>query len=349
MKEQHNYALAALLERRNEELKLFVEIGTAITSSLDLQEILRIIMEKVSQLLKPRTWSLLLVDQATGEMTFEIAVSPAAEQLMEMRLQPGEGIAGWVVEHGEALLIPDVSKDIRFAKQVDDAVEFVTHSIVCVPIKSRNNCLGVIELINSLDESDFSQADLQVLSAIADYAAIAIENARHLGKVRELVITDDLTGLYNSRHLHVLLDLEFERAKRYHTPLSLVFIDLDHFKEVNDTHGHLVGSRLLTEIGQLVKANLRTVDFAARYGGDEFVLILPNTAKEGALAVAGKLREALRQREFRADDGDPFTITASFGIASYPEDASNKRDLVSLADQAMYAVKESSRDGIKTH
>jgi diguanylate cyclase (GGDEF)-like protein len=349
MKEQQSYDLTQLLERRNEELRIFLEIGTAITSSLDLQEILRVIMEKVSILLKPSTWSLLLADKETGDLIFEIAVSPAAEKLKGMRLKSGEGIAGWVVEHAVPLLIPDVTKDPRFAGQIDKAVAFITRSIVCVPIKSRNRCLGVIELVNSFEEQDFSEADLRLISAIADYAAIAIENARHVEQIRELVITDDLTGLHNSRHMHELLDHEFERAKRYTTPLSLVFIDLDHFKEVNDTHGHLVGSRLLTEIGRLIKENLRTVDYAARYGGDEFVLILPNTAKKGAVVVAAKLRNALRQRQFHADDGTPFKITASFGIASYPEDATTKRDLVSLADQAMYAVKESSRDGIRSY
>ncbi len=341
--------LLELLERRNEELRILVEIGKTLTSSLDRQEILNVIMEKVSLLLKPRTWSLLLVEEETGELAFEIAVSPAADRLKGIRLRAGEGIAGWVALHGEPLLIPDVRQDSRFARQVDKAVDFDTRSIVCVPVKSRNRILGVVELINSLEDGDFSEADLKILSTIADYAAIAIENAHYVQKVRELVITDDLTGLYNARHLHELLDYEVERAKRYGADLSLVFIDLDHFKNVNDTYGHLVGSRLLTEIGHLIHNHIRKVDMAARYGGDEFVIVLPNTSKEGAIAMVTKLRQKIREHDFLAGDGCRIRVTASFGIASFPEDAQNKHDIIRLADRAMYDVKETTRDAIKAY
>lgn len=346
---QSEAGILRLLERRNEELQSLVEIGKALTSSLDLQEILQLIMEKVSLLLKPRTWSLLLVDEVTGELTFEIAVSPAAEQLKGIRLRSGEGLAGWVALHGEPLLIPDVRDDPRFAREVDEAVAFTTHSIVCVPVKSRQRTLGVVELVNSLEDGEFGADDLQILATIADYAAIAIENARHVQKISELVITDDLTGLYNSRHLHMLLDFEVERARRYGTDLSLIFIDLDRFKSVNDTYGHLAGSRLLTEIGHLIRDHIRKSDIAARYGGDEFVIILPNTAKDGAYVLASNLREAIRKYQFLADDGNYIRVTASFGIAAFPSDAESKQDLIRLADQAMYEVKETSRDAIKMH
>jgi diguanylate cyclase (GGDEF)-like protein len=338
-----------LLKRRNEELQILVEIGKALTSTLDLQEILTLIMEKVNLLMQPSNWSFLLVDEETGELTFEIAVSPAAERLKEIRLGKGEGIAGWVALRGEPLLIPDVRKDERFSSKVDDTLSFITHSIVCVPVKSKNRILGVMELINNLDEGSFAEADLQILSTIADYAAIAIENARYFQKVNELVITDDLTGLYNSRHLHELLDYEVERAKRYGTDLSLVFLDLDHFKNVNDTHGHLVGSRMLTEIGHLIFGHIRRVDMAARYGGDEFIIILPNTTKEGAYAMASKLRDTIRNYDFVTDNGCHLGITASYGIASFPSDAQTRQELVQMADKAMYDVKESTRDAIKLY
>lgn len=342
-------AVLDLLKRRNEELQTLVEIGKALTSSLDLQEILNVIMEKVSLLLKPSTWSLLLVDEETGELTFEIAVSPASANLKGMRLGKGEGIAGWVVTHGEPLLIADVRKEARFSPRVDDAIAFTTHSVICVPVKSKNRILGVVEVINGLDDGSFVEADLKMLSIFADYAAIAIENAGYFRKFHEIAITDELTGLYNSRHLHELLDYEVERARRYGADLSLVFIDLDHFKRVNDNYGHLVGSRMLTEIGQLIRKHIRKVDMAARYGGDEFVIILPNTPKAGAYSMACKLRERIKGYDFLTDDGRHLAITASFGIAAFPEDAKTKLDLIQLADKAMYEVKESSRDAIKLY
>lgn len=338
-----------LLDRRNEEVRILVEIGKALTSSLDRQEILNAIMEKVSVLLKPRTWSLLLVEEATKELYFEIVVSPVGEELKKIRVKIGQGIAGWVALHGEPLLIPDVRKDCRFSSQVDNVVHFDTRSIVCVPIKSRDKILGVVELINSLEDGDFNEADLKILSTIADYAAIAIENASYVQKVHELVITDDLTGLYNSRHLHELLDYEVKRANRYSCDLSLVFIDLDHFKKVNDTYGHMVGSRLLTEIGHLIHDHTRKVDMVARYGGDEFVIVLPNTSKVGALSVISKLREKINVHHFLAKEGLRINVTASFGIATFPEDAKSKDDLIRLADKAMYEVKETTRDAIRLY
>ncbi len=339
--------IQGLLERRNEELETLVEIGKALTSSLDLREILSVIMEKVGLLLRPKTWSMLLVDEATGDLTFEIAVSPAADRLKGIRLNKGEGIAGWVALHGEPLLIPNVEDDRRFASKVDEAVAFTTRSIACVPLKSKNRVLGVIELVNSLDDTRFSEADLKILSTIADYAAIAIENARYVEKVRELVVTDDLTGLYNARYLLDVLDYEVDRARRYGYPVSLVFLDLDFFKDVNDTHGHLVGSRLLGEVGQILRGLIRKADVAVRYGGDEFVLVLPNTPKEGAVTLASNLRQRIREHYFLADEGYRIRLTASFGVATYPTDAQSKLALVRLADQAMYRVKEETRDGVR--
>jgi diguanylate cyclase (GGDEF)-like protein len=346
MKRETDQNLLALLGRRTEELETLVEIGKALTSTLDLREVLSAIMEKVSLLLRPKNWSLLLVDDETGDLTFEIAVSPAADRVKGIRLRRGEGIAGRVALHGESLLIPDVSADPRFAVKVDEAAAFTTRSIVCVPLKSKNRVLGVVELLNNLDEGEFSEADLKILSTIADYAAIAIENARYFEKVHELVHTDDLTGLYNARRLLEFLDYETDRARRYGSALSLVFLDLDYFKAINDTHGHLVGSRLLAEMGQVIRRSIRSTDVAARYGGDEFVVVLPNTDKKGALTMANNLRERIKGGYFLADQGYRIRVTASFGVATFPDDAESKLALIRLADQAMYRVKESTRDAV---
>jgi len=333
--------------RSQQQLETLMEIGKALTALLDVEEVYRVVMEKISGLLKPDSWSLLMVDETTEELFFVIAVSPAADELKKVRLSPGEGVAGWVARHGEPLLVPDVTKDARFSPQVDRKSGFTTRSIICVPLRTRNHTLGVIQLINGMDQGEFARTDLNILSTIADFAAIAIDNARLMEKVHQLTIIDALTGLYNDRQFNVLLEYEIERARRSETELSLVFIDLDHFKQVNDTFGHLTGSRLLKEVGQVIRRNTRKVNHAARYGGDEFVILLPGTNQEGALGMINNLRQNLKDEDFRAEDGTPLKVTASFGIATYPAHASTKEELIRLADEAMYEVKNSTRDGVK--
>ncbi len=334
--------------RLRREHDALVQIGKALTSTLDLPEVLEIIMAQVSRVLEPKTWSLLMVDEQTGELYFEIAVSPAAEKIKDQRLKVGEGIAGWVAQFGKPLLIGDVTKDERFDPQIDAASGFKTRSIICVPMLCKNRITGVIELINSFDDNTFTDSDLTLLAAIADFAAIAIENARNFAHIQQLVITDELTGLYNAGFLLESLEYEIARAKRYDSDLSLIFLDLDYFKNVNDSQGHLVGSRLLAEIGELLKNSIRKSDMAARYGGDEFVIVLPNTPKEGAKVLAYQLRNKLNEYTFLNESGNRINVTASLGLASYPADASDKLTLVQKADAAMYAAKDAGRNAVKT-
>ncbi|MBI3896021.1 MAG: sensor domain-containing diguanylate cyclase [Acidobacteria bacterium] len=337
---------ASDLERKIKELGVFHEVGKALTSTLDLSQVLEIIMEKVSDFFRPDSWSLLLVDERTGELYFEIAIGEGADVLKQVRLQADEGIAGWVVKQGEPLVVPNVAEDKRFAPRMDAMTNVQTRSVVCVPVRGREKILGVIELINYLAELKLDEDDLFRLQALADYVAIAIENARYVQRIHELTITDDLTRLYNSRHLHSILEAEVYRSTRHRYEFSLVFIDLDYFKMVNDRYGHLAGSKLLEELGELIKNHLRLIDFGFRYGGDEFVVLLPQTPKRSAINVARRLHHMIGQQTFLEHEGLNIHITASLGVAAFPEDAQTKEELIRLADEAMYTAKKNSRNSI---
>jgi diguanylate cyclase (GGDEF)-like protein len=328
------------------EVTVFHELGKALTSSLQLDQVLRTIMEKINEVLRPDTWSLLLMDIDKNELYFQIATGKGADALKDVRIKVGQGLAGWVAETGEVVVVPDTTKDSRFFSQVDERTKMETRSIVAVPVRFRDQCLGVIELINCFGENGFSQRDLALLEALADYAAIAIENARHVQRIHELTITDDCTTLYNARHLNFMLDTEIYRSHRYAFEFSLIFIDLDHFKNINDTYGHLMGSKLLGEIGQAIKDKCRLIDLAFRYGGDEFVVLLPQTSKENALGVARRLHKLIRETVWLKEPGINVNITASVGVAAYPTDSRTKAELLHLADEAMYLVKQTSRDSV---
>jgi len=242
-------------------------------------------------------------------------------------------------------VVPDVRADKRFAKRIDQMTQWETQSIICVPLKSKLRVLGVIQLVN-VDMKNFSHEEEFFLQALCDYAAISIENARAVEKIQELTITDDCTGLFNARHLYKTLETEVYRSARFGYEFSVVFIDLDHFKQVNDTHGHLIGSKLLAEIGYLIKAQLRLIDFAFRYGGDEFVVLLPQTSKDSALVVAKRLRDSLRASCFCKEEGLNLNVRASMGLATYPHDAKTPHDIIRQADEMMYMVKNTTRDNI---
>lgn len=328
-------------------IETLMEIARSLASPSRIEEILQQIMVQVSRLLCPRAWTLLLKDEVTGELEFALVNAGAAESLKDVLLPAGQGVAGWVAANGQTLIVPDVSCDARFAADIDRQLAFTSRSIACVPVMSHDQVFGVIQLTNSTEDGIFNEVDGQILTAIADFAGIAISNAKALNKIKQLVITDDLTGLYNSRYFFEQIEYEIERAKRYESSLSLVFLDLDYFKNVNDTYGHLTGSRLLAEVGAVIAANIRITDKAARYGGDEFVILLPQTDKSGACNFALKLHNELNEKSFFSNNGDRLTVAGSFGVASFPDDALNSSELISRADEAMYLVKETGRNGVR--
>ena len=336
---------AVIESRQMDHLRVFHEVARALTQTLELEEILLTIMQKMAQFFGPERWSMLMVDEAAQQLYYAIAVGEDAESLRGLRVPLGEGVAGWVASTGNPLVVPDVSMDLQWSAFSRAHPELNIQSIACVPVRSGEKTLGVIQLLNSKLDL-LSEYSISFLRILCDYAAIAIQNARSVQRIHELTITDDCTGLFNARHLYTLLDeqVALGSSNREHQ-FSLLFVDLDHFKQVNDTHGHLVGSRLLSEVGGLMKRSLGPENSCFRYGGDEFVALLPGLGKQAAIDATLRLWDQLRQERFLTAQGLSLALAGSFGLATFPEDGNSVQAIIRSADTMMYNAK-TTRDNV---
>jgi len=256
----------------------------------------------------------------------------------------GEGIAGRAAQRRQPVLVDEA--DASTLGTADLPKPMPARSALAVPLLSRGRLIGVIVAIDRLKAGHFTNQDARLLLLLLEPAAVAIDNAMLLRKSEELSVTDDLTKLYNSRYLNATLRREVERSKRYRTPVSLIFLDLDGFKNVNDQHGHLWGSRTLVEVGKEIASTVREIDVVSRFGGDEFTVILPQTGPEGAAIIAERIRQRIAETTFLSTYGLQVKISASLGIASFPDHGRTKDDLLARADQAMYMVKGRGKNGV---
>ncbi|NOX21036.1 MAG: GGDEF domain-containing protein [Nitrospirae bacterium] len=348
LKQQETLQEIQRLKEEIRELNSLLEIQKNITSimrqSHDIYNLFVEMMKTLKGVFDVRNWVVFVKDFETDELVLTLA-SLKRKELQDVRLQIGEGIAGWVAEKARPLIIEDVRDDIR--SKAEERIHRImkSESVLVFPLSGTNSVIAVVELINKR-KGEFSKKDLLMLTRIQDQLSVAVEKVMLQLKLEELVITDDLTKLFNSRYLNRTLDIEVERSNRYNTSVSLIFMDIDHFKDVNDRYGHLVGSKLLTELAQLLLSRLRSVDIVARYGGDEFVIVLPQTSSKYAAMIAERLRKTVAEATFLKSEGLNIRITASFGVACYPETARSKEELLRLADEAMYKVKYKNRNGV---
>jgi len=286
--------------------------------------------------------SLLLYDPDGRELVFTASRTLQSGVVDGIRLSCDQGIAGWVARNREAVRLDDATKDPRYYAGVEKQTHFTPRTMLCVPIVSKDTLLGVIQVINKIDGSTFTEDELHLAQTLADHAAIAIENASLYRQAYVASITDDLTGLGNTRHFNRVLPELVARG-----PVALLVLDLDNFKTVVDTYGHLVGSRTIGYIGKIISHLIRPGDLAARFGGDEFVIILPTTDVETARAIGETIRAAVETVSTLEGNGvDISTITASIGVAVSPDHARTAEGLFKAADAAMYAVKRRTKNGV---
>ena len=314
-----------------------VEIIRAVHATLEPAEIAALIVERASVWVPASCWAVVSAD-LSGQLFVLSGRGVTQENDGDVR-----AVAKWVMNRGEEFSTDDLRNDARVRAQAVGAV-------LALPLNGRDRRVGALI---AFDRAAASQKPklaprlLQSVNLLLEPAAMALDSALLLKRAEELSVTDDLTQLYNSRYLNLVLRRETKRASRSGRPLSLLFIDLDGFKAVNDGHGHLCGSRALVEAAGLIRGSARETDVVSRFGGDEFAIVLPDTGGEGAYAVGERVRERVAGHSFLADDGLNLHLTASVGVATLPDVAASADELVAAADKAMYQVKDSGKNGIQ--
>jgi diguanylate cyclase (GGDEF)-like protein len=316
-------------------LSVFSSIGTSIVAEHSIRGVLDRVMEHIGLFFGPLNWSLLLVDAAQSELVFKLVVGKSADSLTGQRVPMGKGVAGWVSKNGVPAIVEDTRSDSRWSDWMDKITGFETRSIVAVPLRSGDKVFGVIELLNRFDGSPFTAFDMRVLSTIADFAAIAIEKAYYLAEARRLSELDPLTGTLNRRGLIKAVDRETTRLERYGGDLSVIIADIDKFKAINDTYGHAAGDEVLKSVAESLKQTVRQVDSLARYGGDEFLILMPATNPEEAEIARSRIQTLLNKKgELHIP---PYSVT----LGAHTSSEIDFNDLFDESDRDLYRRKAS--------
>lgn len=357
----NNAVLTKLLNRNKKDRAKAYEV--------DLTLLLGEILTWANKLVPSESGSILLDDPALkwgmrkeDRLYFAACFGKGSSTLVNTSISSRSGIAGDTYNTGEPHISRNALNDKKYYPAIADRLRYRTRSIICAPIVIEGSTIGVIELINRKDAESYSDMDLSLLRIFAGYTATLILNALIAQSFEELSRRDNLTGLYNDRHFFHVLEHELEKAAGLKEPLSLIFFDLDHFKEVNDTHGHLAGSTVLKEVGDILREIFHgTRAVSARYGGDEYSIILPGMGRSEAAQYAEHVRSNIVNNTFLKKKTPGITlplnirglITCSIGVASFPEHLPRRKNsremadgLIRIADKAMYRAKELGKNRI---
>lgn len=362
--------MSSVYTLENKRLENFLERHKAYypySGEIEIDRFLREILQKANEFVPSQAGSILLDDPSTknnedrseSDLVFIATFGRHALSILGQRMSARIGIVGHVYVSGVAYMTPDVVDDPYFYPSIDMTTQEETRSVLCVPIKIESAVCGVLELVNREGPEGFVGKDRRLIEIFADYASISIQNLLDARRAHEVAKRDGLTGLYNDRYLHLRLSQDLSRLARDGGDLSLVFLDLDNLKSVNDHHGHLAGSQVLREIGYIL-AKTVTDERATltRYGGDEFVLVLPGIGLEEGFRLAETVRETIRRGVYLSRPygfNEPAlslrNLSASMGIASVRENTTagapieqQKNELLRAADAAMYRAKEAGKN-----
>lgn len=330
--------MQTVLRRRLTRAEVLVELIRAVNASLDPERVAEAIVARAADWIPVPGWLVLASDGGAEPR-------PVAVRALTPSLEPvAQAVGEWILRTGSPFCSADAAADARLPAGTRGRA-----AVVGFPLEGRGRTVGALVAVDRTAadrEPRFTPGALAALEAALQPAALALDNALRMQRAEALSVTDDLTQLYNSRYLSQVLRRETKRATRSGRPLSLLFVDLDGFKSINDRHGHLFGSSALVEAAAVIRACGRETDVVARFGGDEFALVLPDTGSDGAFAVGERVRDKIADHGFLRGKGLDIRLTVSVGVATLPDVAATAEGLIQAADRAMYWVKDHGKNGI---
>jgi len=326
------------LAEENQELKNSLKlynVSSRISRTIEIEELYQVIFDLLIQEIGATRGFLYIVDQEHGESSIILSEGFDAKEnkgvdrrlFQDFRNELAEILTPRVIDHPSTV-------SIKYRSSTDPI-----QSLLFIPLRNKGDLVGMVVFFDTERSGAFGERERRVASFLCEQANGALENALLYSQAKILTITDDLTSVFNYRYLNNILDRELVRAQRLNSSMSVLFLDLDSFKKVNDHHGHLLGSKILVEMAGLLKNAVRKVDAVARYGGDEYIIVLTDTNSKGALIVGERIRQMVEEHVFLEKENYNIRLTVSIGVASYPEHGVNKVELLHLADDAMYKGK----------
>lgn len=333
---------AQALRQRVEQLDALRTSLAEMSGNLELERLLQTILERATALLHASHGYLSLLDPERNELWVAMSSHPQYD-FRGQRIATGPGVMGWVAQQYAPRVLADYH---TWEGRLPFAGVCIDHAALAVPLLAGDILIGAIHVADTDPERRFQLADVELLTLFAQQAAIAIQNARLFAEVQQLATTDSLTGLYNRRHFFTLASHEFDLAVRYGHALSVIMLDVDNFKQVNDNYGHLAGDQVLCTVAHQCKSVLRVVDLVGRYGGEEIMVLMPQTDQGGARHVAERLRQQIAQTGIRVDNAT-LSVTVSLGIAACAVgEPTNLDTLIDRADQALYIAKQTGKNRV---